>query len=108
MTILRNNQPDPDLTSRRCAACHALIAPARLAALPTTPWCVACAETRVARLGGNMVWSHKTGPVIEVKPMAKAKRFARLTRRHAYNASLGVDSVVGAMNARDHVGPDEK
>lgn len=42
--------------------------------------CVDCADD-VPLLGGNMIWSHKTAPEIEIKSMAAAKVFASKTRR---------------------------
>lgn len=33
------------------------------------------------KLGGNMVWDHKTAPELEIKPLARAQAFAKLTRR---------------------------
>ena len=35
----------------------------------------------VEKLGGNMVYSHKTAPEIEIKPMAQALIFAKKQRR---------------------------
>ena len=32
-------------------------------------------------LGGNLVWSHKTAPELEIKTLKEARRFARLTAR---------------------------
>lgn len=40
--------------SRPCRACGDPIDPRRLEAVPHTPWCVHCAESRVARVGGVM------------------------------------------------------
>jgi len=42
--------------------------------------CEDCA-TDVERVGGNMIWSHKTAPEIEIKPMEQAKAFAKATKR---------------------------
>jgi hypothetical protein len=42
--------------------------------------CPACSRD-VPRVGGNMVWAHKTAPELEIKPMAEARRFASRTRR---------------------------
>jgi hypothetical protein len=33
------------------------------------------------RLGGNMIWNHKTAPEIEVKFLVEAKDFAKKTKR---------------------------
>ena len=38
-------------------------------------------ESGEERLGGNMIYLHKTGGQIEVKPLRKAKIFAAQTRR---------------------------
>jgi predicted nucleic acid-binding Zn-ribbon protein len=38
-------------------------------------------ERDVVKLGGNMIYEHKTGGYIEVKPMAEARAFNRATRR---------------------------
>jgi hypothetical protein len=35
----------------------------------------------VEKLGGNMVYSHKTAPEIEIKPMAAALTFAKMQKR---------------------------
>jgi hypothetical protein len=35
----------------------------------------------VERLGGNMVYTHKTAPALEIKPLSEAEAFARKTRR---------------------------
>lgn len=35
----------------------------------------------IERLGGNMIYLHKTGGEIEIKPMSKAKQFAAKTKR---------------------------
>ncbi|MDE2100014.1 MAG: hypothetical protein KGL39_22360 [Patescibacteria group bacterium] len=43
--------------------------------------CPGCVKGDVEKLGGNMIWSHKTAPEIEIKPLNEAKRFARKTRR---------------------------
>lgn len=32
-------------------------------------------------IGGNMVWTHKTAPELELKPMHKAKEFAKKQER---------------------------
>lgn len=42
--------------------------------------CPGCA-TEVPLLGGNMIWSHKTAPEIEVKTLVEARAFARLQKR---------------------------
>lgn len=39
---------------RPCEACGQPITARRLSVLPETPWCVRCAEARVARVGGVM------------------------------------------------------
>lgn len=39
---------------RACGACGQQIPSSRLAAVPTTRWCVRCAETRVGRIGAIM------------------------------------------------------
>jgi len=49
--------------------------------------CEDCA-TDVPKLGGNMIWDHKTAPYIEVKPMAEAVQFAKLTNRSSASAPL--------------------
>lgn len=47
--------------------------------------CVPCTAAKPPRepamVGGNMIWSHKTAPSIEIKSMKAAKRFAKLQRR---------------------------
>lgn len=49
---------------RRCKTCHALIVPARVAALPATTTCVACSSEQPVK--GYMTWEHKTAPVFQV------------------------------------------
>ena len=45
--------------------------------------CPECSLTQVEpeRIGGNMIWDHKTAPYIELKPLSKAKAFAAKTKR---------------------------
>jgi hypothetical protein len=43
--------------------------------------CARCATPGPPKVGGNMVWSHKTAPELEIKSMAEARRFAAQTRR---------------------------
>lgn len=43
--------------------------------------CTDCAED-VPKLGGNMIWEHKTAPYIEIKSLQEAKRFAKLNKRN--------------------------
>jgi hypothetical protein len=40
--------------------------------------CVPCSEKQAEpeRIGGNMVWDHKTAPYIELKPLSQARAFA--------------------------------
>lgn len=38
-------------------------------------------EKDIQRVGGNMIWLHKTGPEIEIKSMEKTKLFAKMTKR---------------------------
>lgn len=42
--------------------------------------CTECA-TDVPLLGGNMIYTHKTAPELEIKPLAKAKVFASMQER---------------------------
>ena len=88
-------------TMRLCDECDAEIPAARLAAMPRTRWCVACAESRTELLGGNMVWHHKTAPQLELKPISEARVFASKTRRHAPTASLGLGSARRPLTAID-------
>lgn len=44
--------------------------------------CPKCSVETVEKLGGNMIYEHKTAPYIEVKSMYAAKAFAKATRRH--------------------------
>ena len=84
--------------STLCRGCGQPIPDRRLQAVPTTVWCVTCAETRVERVGGNMLWEHKTGAVIEIKPESEAQAFAKKTRRFNYNACIGVSSPLAPDN----------
>lgn len=46
--------------------------------------CTECgrnSELGIEQLGGNMIYSHKTGATIEIKPMSEAIEFAKKTRR---------------------------
>ena len=43
--------------------------------------CPLHAHDGVEKVGGNMIYEHKTAPYIEIKSMASAKRFAALTSR---------------------------
>ena len=44
--------------------------------------CHKCGErSDVPRVGGNMIWSHKTAPELEIKSMVEAKHFAKLQQR---------------------------
>jgi DNA-directed RNA polymerase subunit RPC12/RpoP len=44
--------------------------------------CTECGqEVEVERLGGNMIYLHKTGGYIEIKPLSEAEEFADKTRR---------------------------
>lgn len=38
-------------------------------------------EKDIVKLGGNMIWEHKTAPTIEIKPLSEARSFAKKTRR---------------------------
>lgn len=55
--------------------------------LPNSPGyrnqCPNCSEKQEEpeHIGGNMIWDHKTAPELELKPMAKAKAFAKKTER---------------------------
>lgn len=70
--------------SRACSACRQPISPKRLAALPDTPWCVRCAETRVVRVGGVMRQDGDAAPDIEVvRSVAWARTVARVESRAA-------------------------
>jgi hypothetical protein len=72
------------VNARRCHACGAAIAPKRLAALPHTPWCVQCAETRVVRLGGVMRMDGDAAQEIEVvRSIAVARTVASIESRAA-------------------------
>lgn len=43
--------------------------------------CPACSSETVERLGGNMVFLHKTASTIEIKPASRAIQFAEMTKR---------------------------
>ena len=43
--------------------------------------CPKCSVEKVERLGGNMIYSHKTAPDLEIKPISKAVEFAGKQRR---------------------------
>ena len=73
--------------TRPCAACRVPISAKRLAALPDTPWCVQCAETRVVRVGGVMRASEGEAPDIEV---VASVAFARLVSRVESRAAMVV------------------
>jgi hypothetical protein len=49
--------------------------------------CEDCAKD-IPLLGGNMVWSHKTAPELEIKSMAQARSFARKTKRYGAGVTM--------------------
>lgn len=44
------------------------------------------------KLGGNMIWFHKTAPGLEIKPIAEAREFARKTRRFGAGVMISLTS----------------
>lgn len=62
--------------------------------------CPTCSmeDNEVSKVGGNMIWDHKTAPYIEIKSMRAAKNFERLRSRGGYNASLKFDPVEESSN----------
>ena len=38
-------------------------------------------KSEIPRVGGNMIWSHKTAPDLEIKSMKEAKVFAKQQKR---------------------------
>lgn len=76
-----------------CQACGASIPEARLKAMPTTVWCVQCADSRVERVGGNMIWWHKTAPELQIKAsLTESKDFHRRYDRRRAAAQLPMDT----------------
>ncbi len=57
--------------------------------------CGGCARD-IAKLGGNMIWFHKTAPYIEIKPMKEAVRFAKANARSSGSSPLR--SIVTSKN----------
>lgn len=43
--------------------------------------CGEVSDKDTPRLGGNMIYSHKTAPTIEIKPLDQAQQFAKRARR---------------------------
>lgn len=64
--------------------------------------CRVCSEVAgdVPRLGGNMIWHHKTGPEIEIKSMKEAKAFASKTAR------FGVGPLRSIVESKTPLGSD--
>lgn len=60
--------------------------------------CEDCAVD-VPRVGGNMIFLHKTGPYIEIKPMEQARRFASKTRR--FGAGVTASIVQGQITGME-------
>lgn len=52
--------------------------------------CPACSVETVDKLGGNMIYTHKTAPYIEVKSLVMAKRFAKLTARRGAGVTMSL------------------
>jgi hypothetical protein len=44
----------------------------------------------VPKVGGNMIWDHKTAPYIEVKSMKQAKQFANLQKRFGHGVTKSI------------------
>lgn len=58
-----------------CRACGDPIGRRRLEAVPDTPWCVRCAESRVARVGGVMhAIGYEGHRELEVVPSVRVAR----------------------------------
>lgn len=66
-----------------CRTCHREFPEKPLGSRGYRNQCLSCsdAQEEPEKTGGNMIWEHKTGPYIELKPISKAKTFARRTRR---------------------------
>ena len=68
------------LRKRTCSVCDK-----QFTELPNKPGlvhqCPNCSIETTECVGGNMIWTHKTGPSIEIKSMKEAKNFARLQSR---------------------------
>ena len=47
-------------------------------------------ESGIERLGGNMVYLHKTGAQIEIKPMSEARKFSSKTRRFGAGVTMSL------------------
>jgi hypothetical protein len=43
--------------------------------------CPDCSTETVEQIGGNMIWEHKTAPMLEIKPVGEAEAFARKQKR---------------------------
>ena len=72
------------MSERRCHACGAAIAPKRLIAVPSTPWCVRCAESRVVRVGGVARMDADGAQEVEVvRSVALARTIANVESRAA-------------------------
>jgi len=72
-------RPAADFDSRICQKCGAdfVLRPGKPGLINQCPDCA----TDIAKVGGNMIWSHKTAPELEIKSMVEAKIFARATNR---------------------------
>jgi Prokaryotic dksA/traR C4-type zinc finger len=91
--LINQTHHPQEVAMRLCRGCGHSIPDRRLQAVPTTVWCLTCAESRVELLGGNTIYEHKTGGYVEVKPISEAQTFARKTRRLCYNACLGLSGI---------------
>jgi DksA/TraR C4-type zinc finger protein len=94
-------------TESRCVECERSIPAARLAAMPGTRWCVRCADSRTERIGGNMVWSHKTAPELELRPLSEAREWHRRYDRRRATANISVGSYARAQDAAMGINPFE-
>ena len=95
-------------TNRQCSKCFGAYV-----LTPDKPGlihhCPECSRETTERLGGNMVYSHKTAPEIEIKSISDAKVFAKKQRR--FGAGVTQCLTVGretAHNQMNHINPREE
>lgn len=69
---------------RQCVKCGGdyELTPKKLGFINECGTCGAESDQHTERLGGNMIYSHKTAATIEIKSLAKAQTFAKLGRRN--------------------------
>jgi len=66
--------------------------------------CYDCTTEDVEKLGGNMIYEHKTAPGLEIKPISKARGFAKMTKRFGAGVTCSLTTSREAQVSRDWTG----